>query len=317
MFNKWFDPSVSGEFPLPVGMYYMCRSVWAGRSLFLLLSRLESRSLGRRLKRSSVDRPVYVTGIARAGTTITLEMLSRHPDVGTHQYRNLACPFLPYWFTTLTSRINMGMTRPVERIHRDGILVDRESPEMAEESLWKAHFKGLHDERRSNVLDGNVRNPAFERFYDEQIRKLLLRQGRSRYAAKNNNNVTRLEYILKIFPDARVLLVVRDPVNHIASLEKQQRIFTRIGKDDPRQEKLLNVVGHHEFGNGMSLINTGNQVAVEETRRLWAREEEVRGWAVYWDALYRPDFSKRERQDIAALTGQTAKRYGYPPVPPH
>ena len=287
MLSKLFDPSATGKYHLPVGMYYACRSAWALRALFLQMSRLETLSLRSRLASVTVDRPIYVVGIARGGTTITLELLSRHPEVATHLYRDMPCPFLPWWFGLLTTHVDFGMTDRVERIHLDGIHVDRNSPEMVEEAIWKAFFQGLHDETRSNVLDATVENPAFERFYAENIRKLIMRQGRGRYATKNNNNLTRLEYLHRVFPDLRILLVVRDPVSHVASLVKQNRMFKAMGSQDPRHEKLLHVVGHHEFGLQLSCINAGDSGVVREIRRLWASGEEVRGWALYWDSLYR------------------------------
>ena len=56
--------------------------------------------------------------------------------------------------------------------------------------------------------------------------KLVASQtGASRYAAKNNYNLTRMEYLLKVNPGAKFLLYIRNPVNHIASLMKQHRLL--------------------------------------------------------------------------------------------
>src|SRR5256885_4140884 len=60
------------------------------------LGNVESRLLRRRLRAHPVDRPLYVTGPARAGTTITPELLSPHRDVATHPHRALAPPYPPY-----------------------------------------------------------------------------------------------------------------------------------------------------------------------------------------------------------------------------
>ena len=58
----------------------------------------------------------------------------------------------------------------------------------------------------------------------------------------------RMQYLRKIFPDARFLLYVRNPVDHVASLIKQDRIWDEIERDDPRQIEIIELTGHHEFG---------------------------------------------------------------------
>ena len=88
-----------------------------------------------------------------------------------------------------------------------------------------AFFSTLHDPGSSAVLNGETNNKEFANFYKDHIRKLLLLRGGRRYLSKANYNLTRLGYLLKLFPDARFLLPVRDPVWHIASLMRQHQRF--------------------------------------------------------------------------------------------
>jgi hypothetical protein len=129
-------------------------------------------------------------------------------------------------------------------------------------------------------------NPAFERFYGEHLRKLLLTRGGRRYLAKGNYNIARLGYIRKLFPDARFLIPVRDPVWHVASLIKQQRLFCEVERRNPRVLAYLRRVGHFEFGLDRRPINTGADEAVQEIVALWQAGEEVRGSARYWSRIY-------------------------------
>ncbi|MFM8584267.1 MAG: hypothetical protein ACKOFW_22650, partial [Planctomycetaceae bacterium] len=48
----------------------------------------ETRWVGRQLAGVTLDRPIFLTGLARSGTTILLEELSRLPGVATHRYRD-------------------------------------------------------------------------------------------------------------------------------------------------------------------------------------------------------------------------------------
>src|SRR3546814_2623378 len=90
--------------------------------------------------------------------------------------------------------------------------------------------------RRSNILDGEASHPGFEAFYRSHIRKLLLLRGGARYLAKGNYNILRLEYLLRLFPDAR--FVIRSE-EHTSELQSLMRIsyagFCLKKKKDTRQ----------------------------------------------------------------------------------
>lgn len=256
------------------------------RRALVRLGNLESRLLDEALQGVTIRQPVYIAGLARSGTTTLLEMLAWHDQVATHRYRDFPLLHLPYaWnrFLDLAPRRQCG---PEERAHGDGILVTPESPEAFEEVLWMTFFPQLHDPAHSAVLDRHADAPGFEAFYRAHIRKLLLLRGARRYVSKGNYNVTRLGYLLKIFPDARFLIPVRDPVWHIASLIKQHRLFCRAQANNPRAVTHLQRAGHFEFGVDRRPINVGNNERTAEIRAHWAAGNEVEGWALYWAEIH-------------------------------
>lgn len=256
------------------------------RSFCLRLADVESRLLHDRLEAVEIRQPIYVSGLARAGTTLLLEVLARHRSVATHQYRDFPPVFLPYAWNWLLGHIETRAAEPVERPHGDGILITPASPEAMEEVLWMAFFAQAHDPEASAVLDRSTANPAFEAFYRAHIAKLLLARGGTRYGAKANYNVTRLEYIQRIFPGARFIVPVRRPETHVASLMRQHRLFSGRLSRNPRAAAHLKRVGHFEFGPDRRPINAGDTKAVREIQELWARGEELRGWARYWAMIY-------------------------------
>ncbi|MFO7762114.1 MAG: sulfotransferase [Wenzhouxiangellaceae bacterium] len=234
----------------------------------------------------TIEKPIYVASVARSGTTILTEVLARHPDVTSHRYSDFPNIYTPYWRNWLAQRIQGGPARSVERAHKDRLMVTSESPEAVEEVLWMRFFDHLHDPARSHVLDSSTSNPAFEAFYRDHVRKLLLVRGRSRYLAKGNYNTTRLGYLLKLFPDARLIVPVRNPVNHIASLVKQDRLFERLAGEDPRVPAHLHRSGHFEFGPGKHCIHAGDDRRALSIQQAWNTGRRVRGWALYWDCVY-------------------------------
>ncbi|MGY5875543.1 MAG: sulfotransferase [Candidatus Thorarchaeota archaeon] len=274
------------EFDFPTPMYFIAKMMRSFPSLASTLHNLESAMMRKRIEDVHVDRPTYITGMARAGTTVVLEMLSQHPDIGAHRYLHMVLPYTPHYVQLIANYLPL-MTKPTERVHKDGMIVTRDSPEAVEEIFWQKYFVDTVDESKSNLLDETTTHPTFESFYDLHLRKLLVNQNATRYLAKNNYNVARMEYILKLYPGAKFILMIRNPFNHIASAAKQDGIFEEMERADPRLLDWTKIIGHREFGSAKFCINMGSTETVEKIRQLWSkRDTYVKGWAIYWDAVY-------------------------------
>jgi hypothetical protein len=254
--------------------------MWVG------LGNLESRLLSERLSAIEIEKPLYVAGLARSGTTILLELLARHPHLASHRYRDFPPVLTPWFWNWFVDRASGGIEAASERAHGDGIEVTSESPEAFEEVVWMAFFPGLHDPAVSSVLTADTANGKFESFYRDHIRKLLLLRGGRRYLSKANYNLTRLSYLRKLFPDAKFVLPVRDPVWHIASLERQHERFCREHERDERLKRHMSRSGHFEFGLDRRPINSGDTEVTREIVELWSKGNEPEGWALYWKDLY-------------------------------
>jgi len=254
--------------------------------LWTRIGEAESRALSDVLPGVAVREPIYIAGLARAGSTILLELVAAADGVVTHRYRDFPPVFVPYWWNRFVDRAQTRLPEPTERPHGDRIRITPESPEAMEEPLWMAFFPSTHDPRVSDVIESGQSHAEFERFYRDHIRKLLLVRGGTRYASKGNYNVTRLEYLLQIFPDARLVIPVREPAGHVASLVRQHQRFSAACAGNPRGLAHLREVGHFEFGLDRRPINTGDVGRTAEIQRLWESGEEVRGWARYWSQVY-------------------------------
>ena len=271
---------------VPARLYWKTRLGVMLTPLQRRLGDLESRLLADDIAQVPIEGPIYVTGLARAGTTIVTELIAAHPSVTSHRYADFPFLHTPYWRNWLHQRTRVAAPQPVERAHGDRIEVTIDSPEALEEPLWMLHFRDQHDESIDQVLDARTSNPAFEQYYRDHIRKLLLVRGRSRYLAKGNYNISRLGYLRRLFGDARFIIMVRRPEWHIASLAKQHRRFMQAGRDNPRVRTQLAATGHFEFGPDRIAINVGDDAALAQVRRCWAEGREVEGWARYWAMLY-------------------------------
>ncbi|MCK4910648.1 MAG: sulfotransferase [Thermodesulfovibrionales bacterium] len=272
---------VSGGLDLLVRLSGLMPGVW--KKLGDMETRMEEGAEG---ELPRINRPLWVTGLARSGSTILLELLSEHPDTATHKYRDFPFLMTPVWWNSFYDRASGGNVSPEERAHKDRIMVTPESPEAMEEVLWMHFFPSCHNPAFSNVISANESNPAFESFYCDHIRKILKLRGGLRYLSKANYNVTRLSYLLKLFPDARFIVPVREPVMHIASLMKQHGLFLREGRRDRRVTEHLKRSGHYEFGQHRAPVNPGNEEITGRVMDCWADGKEAEGWAEYWAAIY-------------------------------
>ncbi|MGA8212998.1 MAG: sulfotransferase [Candidatus Sulfotelmatobacter sp.] len=277
----------SAPFSVPAGLYCFVKFVNATAPLFIQLGQLESKVLASRIAAIPIDRPIYILGLPRAGTTISAQMLSEHPDVTTHRYSDFVLPYTPWWWNRLYPKLPIKALRsPVERVNRDRLQVTRDSSEGVEEMIWLRFFDQLHDPSRSNVLEESTANSDFETFLKDHIRKLLSVRGRSRYVSKNNPCVTRMRYLRRIFPDARFLLYVRNPIDHAASVLKQDRLFSDLARDDQRLVRMNKMTGFHEFGPNWVPVNVGNDAITQEIYRCRDQGRQVRARALQWASVF-------------------------------
>jgi hypothetical protein len=272
-------------FHVPAFLHVMGELVHRHSAFWLWLGRLESSLLAEELRQVPIRRPIYICGLARSGSTLLHEVVSSHPGVATHRIKDYPMVFTPYWWRRATA--GLRPQQPRERPHRDGVMITTESPDALEEMVWMAFFPRCHDSTISGLLGARDRHPAFEGYYKAHIRKLLLAEKATRYAAKANYHVARLPYLARLFPDARFLIPVRAPASHIASLMRQHRWFSQGQRNNPRALAYMRRSGHFEFGLDRRPMHLGVAEPVRRVERAWAAGDEVRGLAIYWDMVHR------------------------------
>lgn len=245
----------------------------------LALSDLEDLIYRDRIVAGSSRRPVLITSLPRAGTTILLQTLAALPEFASATYRHMPFTLLPLLWGSITGRLHQeGRMR--ERAHGDGIAVDFDSPEAFEEPVWMAfwhnHYQGGYI-RTWSRLDAN---PEFEAFFRQYMRKVVAAGGGRRYLSKNNTNVARLGLLERLFPDALIVVPIRDPWAQAASLLRQHLRFLDVQKDAAFAQRYMRDLGHFEFGEALRPIAFDGRVP--ET--LLASEMDY--WLQYWEAGY-------------------------------
>lgn len=262
-----------------------------------MLGDLESDMLRRQIAPIPLDRPVFITGLARSGTTILLNLFASLPEVGTHRYRDFPFLFVPYSWNQFQNRV-ASTDAPVERPHADRITITKDSPEAFEEPIWMHFFPHVHDPKAGHVLRASDDNPEFDAFYLAHLRKVLLIRHCERYVSKGNYNIARLEYIAHLLPDSHFVIPVRHPLTHVDSLVRQHRLFSRYSNEDSRVPEYMRAAGHYEFGPQRAPINLDEESA-RRTTGAWEAGDDALGYAVMWRSVYAHVRKLMDRPELA------------------
>ncbi len=250
------------------------------------LAKRESRWFARRLAICSVDNPVFITALPRAGTTLLLECLADHPELASHCYRDMPFVLSPYLWNRFSSRFQKKGARR-ERAHGDGMKIDFDSPEALEEVVWKNFWHEQYLDDRIRPWGGGA-NHQFISFFKDHLRKIILTRrkhdiGNVRYISKNNLNTARIDFLCTHFPESTIVILFRDPLQHAASLLKQHEGFLNMHEQDPFVEEYMEAIGHFDFGANLKPVDFDGWL----DRRTVDDPLQLAFWVEYWQACYR------------------------------
>ena len=261
---------------------------FAGIGIQKALADIEDRIFVDRFEHLPVQKPVFITSLPRAGTTLLLEVLSVLPDFATHTYRDMPFLLCPMFWEQIAGPFRENACLH-ERAHGDGMAIGFDSAEAFEEILWKAFWPDKYLTDRIRTWTTTDRHNEFEHFFRNHIRKIIALRSSSksssipqRYLSKNNANISRLELLADIFPDCRIIIPIRNPWDHIGSLRRQHKRFLGIHAEDPFGLQYMEWLGHCEFGRALRPIDIGGWM--NEGALLDPQDETF--WLVYWVEVY-------------------------------
>lgn len=190
---------------------------------------------------------VFVTGLARSGTTILMRRLYESGKFASLTYRHMPFVLSPR-FAQLFSSKKSANDALKERAHGDGLLVNSESPEALDEAFWRVFDGDAYI--GSDALRPHKPSKALMAQFVSYVGSILASDPNrsNRYLSKNNNNILRLPALSEAFPNARFLIPIRHPDTHIASLMAQHRRFCEQQTADPFVASYMRSLAHHEFG---------------------------------------------------------------------
>lgn len=249
------------------------------------LTDLEDRLYAHRLADIGTPAPLFITALPRVGTTLMLELFDRLSEYCSHTYRDMPfvlCPMLWQRFSGRFQRTNA----PRERAHGDGMKISADSVEAFEEIIWKFFFKPHYQPYRI-VPRGALEHAEFRSFLTQHLRKIVALRSvgtgvKPRYVSKNNADVARLRGLGTLYPDSVFLVLFRDPVQHAASLLRQQLRFLEVHAEDGFAKFYMAAIGHHDFGANFRPLDFDGWLAGRRSAEPTAPDF----WLEYWAACY-------------------------------
>ncbi len=185
---------------------------------------------------------VFVSGLARAGTTILMREVYRSAQFASLTYVDMPFVLSPNAWNII-SRRSLKQRPAQERAHGDGILVDVNSPEAFDEVFWRVLARDEYI--KDDGLYPHTPDKETLRSFRDYTRLVMRCRKKTRYLSKNNNNILRISALRECFPDAVFLMPIREPVSQAQSLLSQHHRFLN---SESFTRKYMNWLGHHEFG---------------------------------------------------------------------
>ena len=229
----------------------------------------------------SINNHVFIAGLARSGTTILLNALYHSNEFASLSYKDMPFVLAPNLWSKWSN--DKKIIHYVERAHKDGIEISIESPEAFEEVFWKTF-----DEKDIET----------EEKFKTYIQLINNRYQKRRYLSKNNQNIRRINVISKIFPNSKILIPFRDPMQHAYSLLVQHKKFIEYSKDDKFISNYMSWIGHTEFGpNYIPIINTNTN---------FKNPLSINHWVEQWYLTYKNCFDNfKDQKNIHFICYET------------
>jgi hypothetical protein len=249
------------------------------------LADMEEVSFRSRLAGVTLDRPVFVAGLPRAGTTLILELIENSGEFASYQYRDMPFLLTPMLWSALTKSAERKVEQR-ERAHGDGVAIDIDSPEAFEEVVWRSLYPQKYGKTAIEPWKGGV-DPDKQRFFSAQMRKIVAIRtegaGRPlRYLSKCNGNIARFATISAMFSDAVILAPYRRPLDQAASLLRQHQNFLAMHAEDSFSREYMGAIGHYDFGANLKPINFDGWLSKGPAPDFGS----LNGWLRYWSAAY-------------------------------
>jgi hypothetical protein len=279
------------------------RVAFAAPFVQLTAADIETMLCGASYSAARAASPIFITSLPRAGTTLMLEALNHFPSLASHTYRDMPFVLAPILWSRLSGPFRQTAELK-ERAHGDGMDVGFDSPEAFEEILWRTFWPHKYGDAGIALWRPEDGNRDARGFFNSHMKKIIAlrrpdRLHDGRYLSKNNANVARLGLLVRMFPDAKILIPVRQPLAHARSLLRQHRNFLEMHQESPFVRRYMADLGHYEFGA------VHRPIRFPDLDELIANRDPltIDYWLAYWIAGFQHVLLHRDHLIVVSYEG--------------
>ena len=249
-------------------------------SLAKTLFKIELSLNKNKLSSSAPVKNVYVSGLARAGTTVLMQYLGQLSEFKSLSYRNLPFLFLPVTWPKFSSKKKV---KEKERFHKDGVKHSLNSYEALEEPFW-LHYLGNDYIKEKTVKYHNISESVYEKY--NSFRKLIAKD--KIYLSKNNNHLLRASSLHLLDAEngniTKTIVPFREPYEQAKSLLNQHNTLSKLQEEDEFTLDYMNFLVHHEFGMNAKV----SFLEEEDTHHVYDLDKNsIEYWLEIWYIFYK------------------------------
>lgn len=222
-----------------------------------------------KFKSQTVSKPVFIVSLPRTGTTnlfhgltssntpftaMSLWEILLAPSIIQKKTYQLLWKFTPFLFKQKAKRLDQLIFRKLNAIHKVSLFKKEEDEIIMLWSLSSAYLSFFYPEsnvmrelfRFDTALSEKRKNRIMKKYY-RMIQRHLYNQGtksQKRYLAKNPSMGAKIETISKHFPDAKLIVIDRDPCAIFPSTEILQKQLFNFSTDLPTTLKESAAIMH-------------------------------------------------------------------------
>jgi Sulfotransferase family len=194
-----------------------------------------------------IERPVFIIGFPRTGTTILHDILAQDPDSRAPITWEVMFPSPPPEAATFATDPRIAQAaallpnpeteterdRKFRAMHPMGAQLTQECVVMMGEAMCTPLF---HNQFRvpsyEDWVDAEADWAPVYAFHERQLQHLQWRNARDRWVLKTGAHMWGLEHLLRTYPDARIVFTHRDPVKSVTSYASLTSLVREAGSDD-------------------------------------------------------------------------------------
>ena len=236
---------------------------------------------------------IFITGLARAGTTAILNYIDSTNEFGSLRYKYMPFILAPRIADFYSEYLVNKNTIEIERLHGDGLMISAQAAECLDEPFWIHSNKEKFNHSCLSPYEISVKDVTG---YAYLLNRFLKIEGKKRLVIKNNNNHLRILSLASYLPNSIFLIIFRSPLAHAKSLLKLHKRLLKSQREDKFILDYMELIGHWEFGFGKKkfIYNESHELILNSLDDLKI-EYWIKQWLLTYEWILRI-FSKKDKK---------------------